>query len=66
VLWTNGHTQILSHEPPPQDEATDENSPRPEFTQPRAEDLSIAHASAKSKVIVMPVRNNTPQQKREP
>lgn len=58
ILWANGTTQVLTHEPPMEEdeaevEGSDSSSPRVDST-----GRSNGSAPARSKVVVMPVRKD--------
>ena len=56
LLWANGATQVLTHEPPDERQSPDGNTPDPEFV-PTAGNASPTRTNShQSKVIVMPVR----------
>jgi hypothetical protein len=60
LLWANGLTQVLTHEPPQEEEETDSDASSPEFNQPEVDPSERSNGSAKSKVVVMPTRNKLP------
>lgn len=58
ILWANGITQVLTHEPAmEQDEAEDENSDS-EFNESPVNSTGHSNGSGRSKVVVMPVRKD--------
>jgi hypothetical protein len=59
LLWTDGATQILTHEPPEEESTDDPNKPGPEFDQPTVDSSQAATPPQNSKVIVMPARSTT-------
>ena len=56
ILWANGTTQILTHEPPmEEDEAEDSAS---ELDEPPVNNTGHSNSSGRSKVVVMPVHKD--------
>src|SRR5882672_6334678 len=60
LLWANGLTQVLTHEPRQEEEETDPGVSGPEFTQPKVNVTGRSNGSPNSNVLVMPGRNKLP------
>jgi hypothetical protein len=57
LLWADGRTQVLTHEPPQEEGAEDWNDE--EELPPAVEASAPPQANSKSKVLVMPVRSHS-------
>ena len=58
ILWANGTTQVLTHEPPMEEGEAEVDVSDSEFNQSQMNSDNHSNRSARSKVVVMPVRKD--------
>jgi hypothetical protein len=57
ILWANGTTQILTHEPPPENDDPDLDDSDDASTRPEVNGSGSSNGTRHSKVVVMPRRD---------
>lgn len=58
ILWANGTTQLLTHEPPIEEDEAEVEDSASHSSEPRVESDKHSNGFARSKVVVMPVRKD--------
>src|SRR5215468_1114638 len=58
ILWANGTTQVLTHEPPMEEQEAEVGVSDSELDEPPANSTGHSNGSGRSKIVVMPVRKD--------
>lgn len=58
ILWANGTTQVLTHEPPIEEDDVEVEDSDSDSSEPSVNNAGHSNGSARSKVVVMPMRKD--------